>query len=251
MPGSESLSCRHSPSLLVLGAALAHAAWNVLAHGLVERAFAQADAATGVRGQTPWPEALHYVRRTMGQSKIDVFTHLASGDRVLAERATAAFEQAFADAVAAGAAEEIPGAGATLGALRDAGYAVVLTTGFSPATRDAIIDALGWRDLVDDALAPADAGRGRPAPDLVWTAALRTGAHAASRIAVVGDTASDVESGLRAGAGLVVGVLSGAHDRAALEAAGAHVVIDDVTALPGVLAAFSGQAASAALPAVQ
>lgn len=33
MPGSESLSCRHSPSLLVLGAALAHAAWNVLAHG--------------------------------------------------------------------------------------------------------------------------------------------------------------------------------------------------------------------------
>ncbi|WP_454111481.1 HAD hydrolase-like protein [Microbacterium aurum] len=97
----------------------------------------------------------------------------------------------------------------------------------------------------------ADAGRGRPAPDLVWTAALRTGAHAASRIAVVGDTASDVESGLRAGAGLVVGVLSGAHDRAALEAAGAHVVIDDVTALPGVLAAFSGQAASAALPAVR
>ncbi len=85
----------------------------------------------------------------------------------------------------------------------------------------------------------------------MWTAALRTGAHAASRIAVVGDTASDVESGLRAGAGLVVGVLSGAHDRAALEAAGAHVVIDDVTALPGVLAAFSGQAASAALPAVR
>lgn len=45
--------------------------------------------------------------------------------------------------------------------------------------------------------------------------------------------------------------MTGAHDRAALEAAGAHVVIDDVTALPGVLAAFSGQAASAALPAVR
>jgi len=204
--------------------------------GLVEQAFARADAETGVSGDTPWDDALAYVRATMGQSKIDVFTHLAGGDGALAQRAVASFEQAFADAVARGAAEEIPGAEAVLRGLRADGYAVALTTGFSPATRDAILDGLGWNGIVDAALAPADAGRGRPAPDLVWAAAVRAGAHSAVRIAVVGDTASDVESGLRAGAGLVVGVLSGAHDRETLESAGAHVVIDDVTALPGLLA---------------
>lgn len=203
--------------------------------GLVEQAFARANTETGVSGDTPWDDALGYVRETMGQSKIDVFTHLAGGDTALAERAVAAFERAFADAVAAGGAEEIPGAASVLHALRDDGYRVALTTGFSPTTRDAILDGLGWATIADTALAPIDAGRGRPAPDLVWTAALRTGVHSAARIAVVGDTASDIESGLRAGAGLVVGVLSGAHDRATLEAAGAHVVIDDVTALPALL----------------
>lgn len=218
--------------------------------GLVEQAFARADAETGVSGDMPWEQALAYVRDTMGQSKIDVFTHLAGGDLARAERATTAFEAAFADAVAAGAAEEIPGAGDVLRALRAEGYAIALTTGFSPATRDGILDALGWRNLADVALAPADAGRGRPAPDLVWTAALRTGATAAARIAVVGDTASDVESGLRAGAGLVVGVLTGAHDRAALEAAGAHVVIDDVTQLPEVLASARVGAAPLAVAGV-
>ena len=50
-------------------------------------------------------------------------------------------------------------------------------------------------------------------------------------VAVAGDTASDIGTGLAAGAGLVAGVLSGAHDRATLEAAGAHVVLDDVTGL--------------------
>lgn len=217
--------------------------------GLVEQAFARADAETGVRGDASWDDALDYVRRTMGQSKIDVFTHLAGGDTALAERATAAFEAAFDDLVAAGAVTEIPGAGQAIAALRGAGCAVVFTTGFSPATRDAILARLGWEGAVDAALSPADAGRGRPAPDLVWAAALRTGADSAARIAVVGDTASDVASGLRAGAGLVVGVLTGAHDRGVLEAAGAHLVLNDVTELPAAIARFaeaSGVARTAA-----
>jgi phosphoglycolate phosphatase-like HAD superfamily hydrolase len=52
-----------------------------------------------------------------------------------------------------------------------------------------------------------------------------------SAVAVAGDTVSDVRCGLNAGAGLVVGVLTGAHDRAALQEAGAHLVLPDVTAL--------------------
>ena len=41
---------------------------------------------------------------------------------------------------------------------RDAGVRVCLATGFSPATRDAIIAELGWGELIDLALSPADAG---------------------------------------------------------------------------------------------
>lgn len=43
------------------------------------------------------------------------------------------------------------------------------------------------------------------------------------------------KSGLRAGAGLVVGVLSGAHDEEELWDAGAHAVIDSVADLPELL----------------
>lgn len=199
--------------------------------GVVERAFERAAQRTGVAERMPWEEALGYVRDTMGQSKIDVFTHLSGGDIALAQRATEAFEGAYAEIVEESGVEAIDGAAELLGELRDRGLKVALTTGFAPVTRDAILDALGWRSLIDVALSPVDAGRGRPAPDLVLTALLRTGICCVQAVAVLGDTESDVLSGRRAGAGVVAGVLSGAHDRATLEAAGADYVLDTVTGL--------------------
>ena len=209
---------------------------TVLDDGVVEQAFQRAAERTGVADRLPWTEALNHVRVTMGQSKIDVFTHLAGGDVEAAARATAAFEGAYAEIVAEQGVSEIPGAADAIQDLKDAGLAVVLTTGFAPATRDALIDGLGWHGLVDLVLSPVDAGRGRPAPDLVLTALLRTRTSSVQAVAVAGDTVSDVESGRRAGAGFVAGVLTGAHDRPALSAAGADAVLSDVTALRGVLA---------------
>lgn len=203
--------------------------------GVVEQAFQRAAERTGVADRMPWAGALQYVRDTMGMSKIDVFTHLSGGDVAAASAATAAFEGAYSEIVAEQGVSEIAGAADAIADLRDAGLKVVLTTGFAPVTRDALIDGLGWHDLVDLVLSPVDAGRGRPAPDLVLAALLRTGATSVEAVAVAGDTSSDVQSGRRAGAGFVAGVLSGAHDRAALEAAGAHAVLADVTELPGVL----------------
>lgn len=209
---------------------------TVLDDGVVEQAFQRAAERTGVADRMPWEEALDHVRVTMGQSKIDVFTHLADGDVVAAERATAAFEDAYAEIVAEQGVTEIPGAADAIQGLKDAGLAVALTTGFAPVTRDALIDGLGWRDLVDLVLSPVDAGRGRPAPDLVLTALLRTRTSSVAAVAVAGDTLSDVESGRRAGAGFVAGVLTGAHDRESLGGAGADAVLDDVTLLRGALA---------------
>src|SRR5690606_35442480 len=154
--------------------------------GVVERAFQRAAERTGVADRMPWAEALRYVRDTMGMSKIDVFTHLSGGDVARAHAATDAFEGAYAEIVSEQGVAEIPGAAAAISGLRDAGIKVVLTTGFAPVTRDALLDGLGWRDLVDVALSPVDAGRGRPAPDLVLTALLRTGASSVQSVAVVG-----------------------------------------------------------------
>lgn len=205
--------------------------------GVVEQAFQRAAERTGVADRMPWDDALRYVRDTMGQSKIEVFTHLAGGDRAAAERATAAFEGAYDEIVAEQGAEEIPGARAAIEQFKADGVRVALTTGFAPVTRDALLDALGWRDLIDVALSPIDAGRGRPHPDLVLTALLRTGTSSVQAVAVAGDTVSDVRSGLRAGAGFVAGVLTGAHDEAAILAAGAHAVLPSVIELRGALSA--------------
>jgi hypothetical protein len=125
----------------------------------------------------------------------------------------------------------MPGAAELFAACRSAGIKICLA-GFSPATRDAIISALGWDDLIDLAISPADAGRGRPRPDLPLTALLRLGGGSVAELAVAGDTPSDVESGLRAGAGLVAGVLTGDSGREELAAVPDRAA--GVAAHPGV-----------------
>ncbi|AZM53458.1 phosphonatase-like hydrolase [Streptomyces sp. WAC 01529] len=205
--------------------------------GLVEQAFSAAARELGVEPGTPDHAAkLEYVRATMGESKISVFRHLF-GDEKRAQRANTAFEEAYGNLVHGGRIAPIPGACEAIEQLKSAGKTVVLTTGFARVTQDAILDALGWRGLVELTLCPADAGgRGRPYPDMVLSAFLRTGAAAGvQEIAVVGDTAYDMRSGVRAGAGVVAGVLTGAHGEAELTRHGATHVLASVAELPALL----------------
>ncbi|MEV6793124.1 HAD-IA family hydrolase [Streptomyces sp. NPDC051320] len=202
--------------------------------GAVEDAFVQALAPWTAEGSEPHARMMDHVRATMGESKISVFRHLL-GAPDDAGRANDIFERAYAELVAAGRCTPIPGARETIEALRASGVAVVLNTGFSPRTRDGLLASLGWLDLADEVLSPADAGRGRPHPDMVLTAVLRTRTPSVHHTVVVGDTPYDVEAGLRAGAGLVVAVLTGAHTELQLRAAGAHYVIDSIRRLPDVL----------------
>jgi phosphonatase-like hydrolase len=202
--------------------------------GAVEAAFTAALAAVGIaEGGPSYDDAQAVVRQTMGWSKADVFATLLEPGAAAA--ATAAFATAYEAMVAAGQVAEIPGARQVLRDLRSAGVKVCLSTGFAPSTRDALLDALGWRVEVDLALSPADVGRGRPAPDLVIGAMARLGVDDPGAVAVVGDTVSDLEAGNAAGARAVVGVLSGAHDAAALTAASPTAIIPDVTGLLEVL----------------
>jgi phosphoglycolate phosphatase len=227
----------HDRAARISVACLDMAGTTVADDGVVLDAFTAAVTEQNLSGDA-FDQAMAYAKHTMGQSKIEVFRHI-TGDEQRAQQANTAFEQHYAVAVRAGQIAPLPGAAETIKHLREAGVKVCLATGFSPVTRDAIIEVLGWGELVDLALSPADTGsahfpgRGRPAPDLPLTALLRLRGDAVSELAVAGDTPSDIESGLRAGAGLVAGVLTGTATRADFEQAGAPLILDTIA---GILA---------------
>ena len=203
--------------------------------GVVECAFTAAVAQAGITpGTARHTDALTVVHDTMGQAKIEVF-RLILDDEQAAQDANRAFEHAYADLLAGGAVQALPGARALLAQLRADGRRICLTTGFAPPTRIALLDHLGWNDLVDLALSPADAGRGRPWPDMIQKAARDLDVHDPAAVAVVGDTGSDIEAGLAAGASVVAGVLTGTGTRDELEKAGATHVLESVADLLPVL----------------
>jgi phosphoglycolate phosphatase len=195
--------------------------------GLVLSAFRRTIDELGVAGDEA-RDAEAYVIETMGQSKIEVFTELF-GDRAYV--ANEAFEVHFVTVAGEEGVSEVPGARAAVEELKARGVGVALTTGFSPATREALIDVLHWSELFPLRVSPADAGRGRPAPDMLLLCALRSQVNAVSNIVVVGDTASDMQAGRRAGAGLCVGVLTGTDNEARLLESGADRVLDSVADL--------------------
>jgi phosphoglycolate phosphatase len=197
--------------------------------GLVVSAFEVAATEVGVPESGEERErARQYVLDTMGQSKISVFLALfGSEDR--AQQANTAFERAYERLIDDGRAEPIDGAAEAISRIRDAGVRVALTTGFSGTTQDKLLAALGWQSLVDLVLAPGDGVRGRPYPDLILTALMRLRVDGVLNVATLGDTSSDIESGLRAGVAIVAGTLTGAHDEPQLLTAGATHVVDSVT----------------------
>ncbi|MFJ5233816.1 phosphonatase-like hydrolase [Kitasatospora sp. NPDC088391] len=222
----------HDVNLVVLDMA----GTTVADDGLVELAFAAAARSQGVETGSPeHATMLAHVRATMGESKISVFRHLFAGDEERAQGANLAFETAYDGLVDEGRCEALPGAAEAIAELRGQGRKVVLTTGFSRTTQDRILAALGWQSVADLTLCPADAGRGRPYPDMVLTALLRTRTDSVREIAVAGDTGYDMLTGTRAGARVVAGVLTGAHDEARLRADGATHVLASIAELPALL----------------
>jgi phosphonatase-like hydrolase len=208
--------------------------------GLVQQSFLAADEHAGLsKTDADRDEMLRYVSDTMGQSKIVVFRHLARGNEEQAQAANKEFERCYAQLVADGNCSPIPGAEGVIESLRSRGIKTALTTGFGQETQSAIIDALGWHDLADLVLCPQPGVRGRPYPDMPLVALMRTETDSVRSMIVVGDTSSDVISGLRAGARASIGVLTGAHDTAQLSAAGATHILDSVAELPELVAILS------------
>lgn len=196
--------------------------------GIVEQAASAALEECGIpAGSSDHDSAMGYVRDTMGQSKIEVFRAVTGGEDA-AQLANASFERNIAALATDGRISALPHAADTLKSLRDNGVKIALTTGFAPATQDAIVQALGWETLVDLTVAPGKELRGRPQPDMVLHAVLKLDIDDVRQVAVVGDSTNDVYSGLRAGAGIVAGVTTGSHDANALRKAGATHVLEHI-----------------------
>lgn len=201
----------------------------------VIRSFAAALTDVGLLPETPpYETAMDYARRTMGHSKIEVFQAIFNGDDTQASEANSAFDRAYNTEIEAGI-EPIEGAEEAIRMLRDDGVKVALTTGFSVATRQALLDSLEWSDLCDLALSPADAGRGRPAPDMLLTALIRLAVDDVRALAAAGDATADLMAGTRAGASVVAGVLTGAHTAEQLAEAPHTHILKSVVDLPDVI----------------
>ncbi|MGA0567508.1 HAD family hydrolase [Rathayibacter sp. KR2-224] len=237
-------------------AVLALTGTTVVDDGLVERAYERALDRAGIATSAEERiAALACIRDNIGCDRADVFRHLVSasphasttnsaagGDEVAttdaddqASHAVSEFEAAFAELREREGVEAVPGAAVAIRELRASGVRVALISGFNSATTRAMLAELGWADLADVVLSSDDVPRGRPRPDLALTALLRCAGSAVERMIVVGDTVSDIESGLAAGAGVTIGVLTGSHDERSLADAGADAVIDSIADLPALL----------------
>jgi phosphonatase-like hydrolase len=137
---------------------------------------------------------------------------------------------------------EMAGAAAVFAALRQSGIKVALNTGFSRAIVDVLLARLGWRSpkVIDADVASDEVPRGRPHPDMIRHLMTRLGIREAARVAKVGDTTVDLEEGVNAGCGLVIGVASGSFTRGQLQACRHSHVLESVAEVPGLLLGEAG-----------
>lgn len=205
--------------------------------GLVVKAFVSAAISQGVVCNSDrLNQMIRYVEETMGQRKMDVFLHLFENNQVVAEAAHNRFVAAYLELVASGELEEFEGITPFFKELRNKGIGIAITTGFPREILDLIIKNLNWGELIDVSVAASEVENGRPSPDMIFRSmelfSKSTGiAVSADQIAVIGDTVSDMESGINAKARYVVGINSGTHPSDSLIAAGASQVIRRATQL--------------------
>src|SRR5262245_2644122 len=140
------------------------------------------------------------------------------------------------------AVREIPGAAAAFAALRRAGVKVALNTGFFRPVADMLLTRLGWRSpaVIDADVTSDEVPRGRPHPDMIRHLMTRLGIEDARRVAKVGDTRADLEEGINAGCGLVIGVTTGSSSREQLRAWPHSHILESVAEVPALVLAEAG-----------
>jgi phosphonatase-like hydrolase len=180
------------------------------------------------------------IKEWKGGSKKQVITHFVERqfgrcrNLPLIDRTYNEFRFRLEEKYTAGAILKIPGAEETFRWLRDRKIRVATTTGFYREVRDRILRESQWEHTFDANVCSDDVANGRPAPDMIQLAMKQTGIGDPSRVANVGDTPLDLQTGTNAGCGLVIGVLTGMHKRERLATEPHSHLISSVSQLSSV-----------------
>lgn len=227
-----------APQLLVLDLA----GTTVDDGGAIAEAFRVALARVGI---DVTPDDLRAVRGSTKLSVLRAFAVRQYGGGAEAVRAAreglAYFNDELAVQIRDGAVKAFPGVQEALETLRGVGLKLATNTGLSRPLADTVLQRLRWQGgLFDAHICADDVPAGRPAPYMIHLAMERAGVRDVRALVVVGDTPLDLQAGTNAGAGGVVGVLTGTHDVRALGATRHTHLIPSVADLPALLQAEFG-----------
>lgn len=210
----------------------------VIDGSVVERAFAEAMATQGiVVGTEAYVRSMVRFDRARGRPPADVMREFFDTDESRAQAASLAFDRSFRAAAERFGLTAPAETVAALGKIAGVGARLCLLSVLSHTAAGAIVDRLRQQGLADLVLGADDVPRGFPWPDLVLTAMLRLGTGDVHEVAMVSATENGLLAGYRAGARLVIGVSEDPRRLAALRQAGATHVIDNIAALPDLIAA--------------
>jgi len=150
----------------------------------------------------------------------------------------------FLERLAAACLERPPtpveGAPQVIRDLRAEGVRVALTSTFPRDVTTVLLRAVGWDvgrgapSTLDAVVATDDVAAGRPAPYQVFRAMELTGTRDVARVLVCGDAVPDLLAGTNAGAGYVVGVLTGHRDPQTLRSVRRAQVVASVRDVPRI-----------------
>jgi len=124
---------------------------------------------------------------------------------------------------------------------------IALTTGFYRKVTDIILGKLGWlagldknyvgneNTIIQLSVASDEVIKGRPEPYMIQHAMKTLKVHDSFRVLNIGDTPSDLKSGIRAGCRMSLGVTNGTHTRPQLSIHRNDGLLSKVSDLKGVI----------------
>lgn len=129
--------------------------------------------------------------------------------------------------------------------LKSQNIKIGLNTGFYREVTDIILERLGWNrglnqayvgsaeSIIQVSITPSEIyhNEGRPAPYMIQKAMYKLGIKDPQTVVVIGDTPSDLESGINAHCLLSLGITHGTHTRSQLESYPNHGLLDSLLEL--------------------
>lgn len=132
--------------------------------------------------------------------------------------------------------------------LRKKDIKIALTTGFYRKVTNIILEKLGWlsgleynyvntsgKAMIDVSVASDEVVKGRPEPFMIQKAMKLLGVHDAYEVINIGDTPSDLKSGVKAGCRMSLGVTNGTHTREQLQFIQNDGLLDSVLGLKSII----------------